>query len=585
MFGGAIYEGSCDYRFSNDLWCYDPVANIWTKKFVASPPKARVGHAMVWDPVHNKVIMFGGYDNTIFRNDLWCYDPVANTWEQKIGQGAATSPLERQGHKMVWDPVHNKVIMFSGGTSSSRMNDLWCYDPVANAWAEMKTQGAAGSPPGRRIGDFDMVWDGTQVIMFGRVDMGSYYRNDLWCYDPGSNSWTEKTSTAPNMTYLQGFAMVWDGTRVIMFGNMGLWWYNPGPNTWEQKAPVPSPGPRTSHTMVWSGQKVIMFGGQEYPVLKNDLWWYTPQDNKWARQTIGDAPSPRRDSSMVWNGQNVMMFGGLEEGGVAKNDLWRYDPASGTNSTWTRKIAQDAAGSPPARFGHAMVWDGSKVIMFGGQAGSVYKNDIWYYDPQDNTWTPQTTTGAPSARSGHTMVWDGSKVVMFGGTDGVAKGDLWCYDPTLNTWTLQTPSGSPLEREGHAMAWAGDRLIMFGGAVSTGVYKNDVWSWGWYTVSTYYIAQAAYCNSGSYTSSQISPSGVQKWSIFTVTFDNQAYGLVTIDILKASDDSVLVSNVQSGADLSTALQGITSIKLRANLSTTNTSYTPILSNWSVGWSD
>ncbi|MFX1252160.1 MAG: Kelch repeat-containing protein [Promethearchaeota archaeon] len=51
-------------------------------------PSPRSGHGMVYDPVNQKVILFGGgNENHIFMNDTWVYDYLTNTWT-----GMITSP-------------------------------------------------------------------------------------------------------------------------------------------------------------------------------------------------------------------------------------------------------------------------------------------------------------------------------------------------------------------------------------------------------------------------------------------------------------------------------------------------------------
>ena len=194
---------------------------------------------------------------------------------------------------MIWDG--SKVIMFGGaGLNASYRNDLWWYEPISNTWTEKITDNTAGSPPRRCT--HSMVWDGTRVIMFGAYGYSIYYNghdpylNDLWWYEPISNTWTEKINAyiAGSPSLRTNRSMVWDGNRAIMFGayNMftgyknDLWWYDPISNTWAEKIAdntAGSPPQRYSHTMVWDGSRVIMFGGYGVnDINKNDLWWYIP---------------------------------------------------------------------------------------------------------------------------------------------------------------------------------------------------------------------------------------------------------------------------------------------------------------------
>jgi len=315
--------------------------------------------------------------------------------------------------------------------------------------------------------------------------------------------WSERTpSGSPSARAYH--PMVWDGQRVIMFSGYDgtykndLWWYNPGLNTWRQVTPTgSSPTARYCHSMVWDsvGQRVIMFGGYDSSYnYKNDLWWYDPASGTtgaWIQMKAqGEAGSPpsRESPSMVWDGQKVIMFGGFL--GSYKNDLWWYDPASGTTGAWIQMKAQGAPGSPSARKRHSMVWDpiGNRVIMFGGENALGSKNDLWWYEPISNTWTQKKTgvaDGSPPSRYFHSMVWDsvGQRMIMFGGRDAsyTNKNDLWWYDPETNTWQVQIAQdadGSPTARYSQSMVWdpIGQRVIMFGGNDGTN-NKNDLWWW------------------------------------------------------------------------------------------------------------
>jgi hypothetical protein len=334
--------------------------------------------------------------------------------------------------------------------------------------------------------------------MFGGSD--GVLKNDLWWYDPGTNTWEMKTPTGDLPSVRRGHSMVWDPARsgMIMFDGYGtspyykndLWWYDPELNSWTQVTPTgSSPSARSFHSIVWDGQKVIMFGGYDNCGYKNDLWWYDPELNSWTQVTpTGSSPSARAYHSMVWDPDvtsgRVIMFGGNGVSGY-KNDLWWYDPVS---NTWTEKIAQGTTGSPSVRQMHSMVWDPARsgMIMFGGYADYGYKNDLWWYDSVANTWTEKTPDNSPSARYGHSMVWDPARsgMIMFGGyNDSGNKNDLWWYDPELNTWTekiAQGITGSPSVRYGHSMFWYPDvtsgRVIMFGGSDDYS-NKNDLW---WY---------------------------------------------------------------------------------------------------------
>ncbi|MFH1228576.1 MAG: LamG-like jellyroll fold domain-containing protein [Planctomycetota bacterium] len=359
---------------------------------------------------------------------------TAAYWTQKITQGAAGSPSDRYSMPMVWDG--NKVIAFGGINFEYRNNELWWYYPITNTWVQ---QTPAGGPPAVRCAH-SMVWDGTKVIMFGgNITSYNIVSNDLWWYYPITNTWVQKIANGVGGSPVSRsqHAMVWDGTKGIMFGGYNdgvrmndLWWYDPVANTWTQKTPTGGPpSARYAHSMVWDGTKVIMFGGSDGTNSFNDLWWYEPGTNTWTQKIANGAvgvPSARAGHQMVWDGTRSIMFSGYEE--AYQNALWWYD--SGTN-TWTEKIANGLPGSPPGKSGHSMVWDGIRVIMFGGcPAPYTYSNDLWWYEPNKPVawWKFDETSGVVandvSGNNNHGTVygatWSNGRLSFDGVDDYVA---------------------------------------------------------------------------------------------------------------------------------------------------------------------
>ncbi|MFA5795446.1 MAG: fibronectin type III domain-containing protein [Candidatus Brocadiia bacterium] len=313
----------------------------------------------------------------------------------------------------------------------------------------------------------------------------SDYSNETSAY---TNYWTLKNPTGILPSARTQFSMVWDGTKAIMFGGYDgsqylddLWWYYPATNTWVEKIAlnsVGSPTAREKHQMVWDGQNIILFGGVGVSGGFTDLWWYDPWTNTWTQKIANLMPgSPQSifGHSMVWDGTRVILFSG-GNAVVNNNELWWYEPIT---NTWTQKIPNNTAGSPPARYYHAMVWGGVRIILFGGY--QTY-SDWWWYDPTLNIWTVKIQTGG-LARQYHTMAWDGANVLIFGGSDNTGcNNDLWLYNPNTNSYVERIPKdspGSPSARVFSKLIWDGTKGILFGGTVqgSPDTYKNDIW---WY---------------------------------------------------------------------------------------------------------
>jgi hypothetical protein len=142
---------------------------------------------------------------------------------------------------------------------------------------------------------------------------------------------------------------------------------------------------------------------------------------------------------------------------------------------WTQK--EDIG--PPARIGHAMVYDlaRQRVTLFGGDSlnGTLHR-DTWEWDGEN--WTQVQDIG-PSGRASHAMAHDSARgrTVLFGGRPQAgALGDTWEWDG--ESWTQVADSG-PLSRFDHAMTFdsARGRVVLFGGDDGNGAFFNDTWEW------------------------------------------------------------------------------------------------------------
>jgi N-acetylneuraminic acid mutarotase len=515
MFGGR--DGISG--FLDDTWAYDPASNAWTKLSpTGAVPPVRWFHSMVYDSTTGRVIMFGGEaDGRHLLNDTWAYDPAANTWTALAPSGAL--PSERYAHSLVYESSTARVIMFGGcaNTMADPLDDLWAYDPSANTWSALDPSGSL--PCGRM--HQSMVYDSRtgRVIVFGgfcRDDDRNWESiNDTWAYNPtiaaatvttlsppttegpARGTWSDLNPVDPVPGERTFHAMVYDPAtdRVIMFGGDGArsfgdtWAFDAATSTWTDLSPsMPLPSGRSGHSMAYDSSTglVIMFGGGALENIFNDTWAYDPKTNTWTNlDPSGPLPEARGTHSMVYDPSTnrVIMFGGSgyrDNMDVFLNDTWAYDP---TTNRWTE--LNPSGPLPEARATQSMVYDPTtrRVIMFGGMSanGDLF-DDTWAYDLASDRWTKIDPSGTvPEGRASQSMVYDSSagRVLMFGGASRSGYlNDIWAYDPSTATWTELNPSGTlPVGRMSHAMAFDSStgRVLMFGG---DGMHSlNDTWAY------------------------------------------------------------------------------------------------------------
>ncbi|MDD5703755.1 MAG: DUF2341 domain-containing protein, partial [Dehalococcoidales bacterium] len=94
---------------------------------------------------------------------------------------------------------------------------------------------------------------------------------------------------------------------------------------------------------------------------------------------------------------------------------------------------------------------------------------------------------------------------------------------------------------------------------------------------------AAYNTSGNYKSAVIQPTGLYgNWG--TLTWNATLAGqTLTVDVLNGSNENVIQTGVASGTNINLSTATYPSLKLRANLSTADPAATPLLNDWSLGY--
>ncbi len=255
----VLFGGLRGLEFLNETWLYNAAMNQWTNVTPAGSPHARVDAGMAYDPVAGRVVLFGGawwvWDPTggilyeILYNDLWIYDGQANTWTQRF---PANPPSPRSGAGLVYDPVADRLLLYGGRVSSGPVNETWAYDYASNAWTNLTSSVA---PPSGLVGP--MVLDSAvdRAVFFGTEPSHPSVRA-TWTYDYGSNAWTNATAGSQPSAGV-GMPMAFDPLRgaSILFGDgytngNRTWAFHAGNATWTLLTPSVSPPPGTG-VMAW----------------------------------------------------------------------------------------------------------------------------------------------------------------------------------------------------------------------------------------------------------------------------------------------------------------------------------------------
>ncbi|KAF2109717.1 hypothetical protein BDV96DRAFT_502114 [Lophiotrema nucula] len=242
-------------------------------------PGPRVGHASLL--VGNAFIVFGGDtkldDNDDLDDTLYLLNTSTKHWSRALPQGPR--PTGRYGHTL--NILGSKIYIFGGQVEGFFFNDLVAFDlnslqSASSRWEVLlpnTKDGSLSSPQGRsppaRTNHSVVTWN-DKLYLFGGTD-GVTWFNDVWTYDPRSNTWSEldcigyipvareghsaalvndtmyvfggRTQEGTDLGDLAAFRI--SSRRWYMFQNMGH-----------------SPSPRSGHSMTAFGKHIIVLAGE-----------------------------------------------------------------------------------------------------------------------------------------------------------------------------------------------------------------------------------------------------------------------------------------------------------------------------------
>lgn len=228
-----IFGGWYEFSFFNDVWELDLTAGSETWQLLSTSgtrPASREAATCVIDSINNRMIMFGGYDlTTSARNDVWELDLTTLTWTQLFPSG--TSPVPRYAHTAVYDPVDQRMIVFGGiAPYSTGFNDVWELDLTdgAEVWQQLSPTG--GTPPARcrHFGVYNSV-SNEMIVGFGYDYTGvTILYSDVWVLDLNSLEWRDVSNGGFAIRPRRGACAAFysDGEVTFIFGGHVLWgWY------------------------------------------------------------------------------------------------------------------------------------------------------------------------------------------------------------------------------------------------------------------------------------------------------------------------------------------------------------------------
>jgi hypothetical protein len=267
LFGGNSLIGG-EVASVNDTWEWD--GEFWTQ-MADIGPAARQDHALCFDGVRQTTLLFGGLagQNTPL-GDTWSWD--GENWTQLDDSG----PPARSGHAMVFDSARGHAVLFGGQSAAGVLNDTWGWDGLT--WTQQQDTGP--SPRWHHALTFDLVHN--LVVLFGGDPGTLVPLGDTWSWD--GSTWTQITTFGADACF--NAAIVSTDVQIALFGGMGSsnavfreTWTFDGKH-WTHRQDI-GPLPRFSHGMSFdtARRSIVLFGGRDVTGSPfGDTWEHTETD-------------------------------------------------------------------------------------------------------------------------------------------------------------------------------------------------------------------------------------------------------------------------------------------------------------------
>jgi hypothetical protein len=162
LFGGGLTNGNGGFagNISDETYTWD--GTNWHLETPATKPPKRLGAAMAYDPVSQRVVLFGGDTTSADARTTYLWDGA--NWTPVV---QSYGPSQRDEVSMAYDAARHHLVLVSGRnpTNNLGLDDTWEWDGVASRWIEIPSVNAVG----RHAFGLTPALDGQGVLLFGGI--------------------------------------------------------------------------------------------------------------------------------------------------------------------------------------------------------------------------------------------------------------------------------------------------------------------------------------------------------------------------------------------------------------------------------
>lgn len=287
VFGGRDADGTC----LNDLWCYDPVVDTWSS-LGATPLKPRLnatacvsdGDVYIGLGYTGKGSNSGYYADSSYLQDWYRFSPVTMTFTP-----LASYPNHATDKAISWAHTSDKLYV-GYGFRYNYTRDIFCYNVSTDRWDSIDTHVSYMGYPSRCFGATGVVWNGKMFAGTGYRRFSLNWWAELIPDDDYSAQWQKRhNAPAPERTlaasaatdefiYLAG-GIHYGGINTNGQFLSDVLRYQPVTDKWQRIAALPEP--LFNHVAFRIGRDVYCGIGETW---HNDSLCLSPNLYRWREE-------------------------------------------------------------------------------------------------------------------------------------------------------------------------------------------------------------------------------------------------------------------------------------------------------------
>ncbi|MBK8095736.1 MAG: hypothetical protein IPK26_01430 [Planctomycetes bacterium] len=385
--GGAAVWGT--YTPLDDMWTWD--GTNWTQLAPPLRPTPRFAGGCAYDPVRQRMVLFGGEGSGSTLQDTWEWD--GSNWRDLA---PVTGPGPQLWMTMAFDPASARVVLVGSPVTASTTTEAWAWDGAA--WARLQAVG--GAPPAMFL-----ARDATSLLLCGGR---ANFEDERALLRLGPTGFVP-LPVVPEPETRAGFDLAYDpigdgfllfgGRRSVTHGNALLaetWRWRRG---WQRLQPSTSPPAREGHAMAHDVTRgaVVLFGGAVNGVAVADTWTWNGTD--WRMQMPVTSPPSMSLAAMASHDASGIVVLNGEQSPSGLNQTWLWDGLD-----WTRANSQSLYGRPGV-----MAYDRQRARIVRAYSNGT---DEW----NGSSWLQMAPTLPSSGRAG--LVFDPVRARVVAISDG-----------------------------------------------------------------------------------------------------------------------------------------------------------------------